>query len=956
MAFMPTRGGRGPSTPIIFVPTLNDLVLSGALVAGVASTGTILNATTGSVIASTVPGLTVNSAARTYSYNGSGSVGSAQGLVETLAGATFSPRNNVVTVVSASIPAFTSNPSISPSNGDQNTTFTAIDGAMSNGGTVSARRWLLNGTSIGTGTTIVPGAPGSLVLENTGTGNVKATSTAVTVASTGTPTPGSSIGGVPIGTVATSGPETGMTLVYGDDFDGPLDLMGPAPAQRFGRYAPTRGDYLIYASGQSPRAAPGLGGVDADPYWTGHNDSGRGEAPTTFADMIVQTNSMISLRQRDMVAGEAAHVVRNNQNVLSSMIHGAFDVMVTAPFVFKSREQRFANNRDHMTTWFMNYMGFTRGDLEIDLGEAGSKKDGTGDGRKIEWNINAWDGVNRSDTDSAGSEPVTVDWSTPHVLAAKIDDQGIVTYYLDDVKSDFQYSKRPTDALTKPYHSIGTNHMYNVSRPSGVSRLEYDYWQWYVPGKLYTPKVAPILIQVAAGESKTVVLPSQAELWGETGLTEKLAEACMVEPNEPGGTIDGKFYLDLPSGVTLNESTRELTINVTTPGRLNIGRYVIKAGNASRVHRIAIEVGPVINVPSMINITQGVPFKLDLYPLVDCGILVTGNDGKRAKQVSVTGLPSDLPYSGSTYAIDGTPNTVGTRTLTVNATNSVGQPATKQVTLNVVAPAGAGTYAFESWPALVGNFDFSRDASYTSVTSGDFTTFGNTVANAGDLSKAPTVTPSPSRVPNTLNGKSVARFTKNQTDGAGTTVLESAQNATGATVPVAAVLTGNSTPLSAAWLVRFDVGSETCFVAGLSEQVSTTAARQLTLVKRDPATADSSIRYGANTASTADINIGRLSEGVWHLVEFRQNENGTSDVWVDEVRVVTAVAHTSVSAWTGTARCSVGNVQGPTNQSARYPSTGLAGELAQFLLSAAAQSDADHAQMRADIKTKWKYA
>lgn len=169
---------------------LNDLVLSGALVAGVASNGIILNATSGSLITSSISGLTVNSASRTYSYNGSGSAGSVPGLTETLAGATFSPRNNFVTIVSASVPAFTSNPSISPSNGDQSTTFAAIDGAMSNGGTVSARRWLLNGTSIGSGTTIVPGAPGSLVLENTGTGNVKATSTVITVAATGNPPSG----------------------------------------------------------------------------------------------------------------------------------------------------------------------------------------------------------------------------------------------------------------------------------------------------------------------------------------------------------------------------------------------------------------------------------------------------------------------------------------------------------------------------------------------------------------------------------------------------------------------------------------------------------------------------------------------------------------------------------------------------------------------------------------------
>ncbi|KQM56708.1 hypothetical protein ASE69_03585 [Sphingomonas sp. Leaf208] len=153
------------------------------------SSGTILNATTGSAIVSTVSGLTVNSAARTYSYNGSGSAGSTNnGLTETLAGATFSPRGNVVTIVSAAVPAFTSNPSISPQGGNVGGTFSGIDGAMSNGGSILSRRWLLNGTSIGSGTTVVPASAGSLVFENTGTGNVVASSTAVTVAAVaGTP-------------------------------------------------------------------------------------------------------------------------------------------------------------------------------------------------------------------------------------------------------------------------------------------------------------------------------------------------------------------------------------------------------------------------------------------------------------------------------------------------------------------------------------------------------------------------------------------------------------------------------------------------------------------------------------------------------------------------------------------------------------------------------------------------
>lgn len=67
-------------------------------------------------------------------------------------------------------PTFATLPTISPSSGTAGTTtFTATDGTATNG-TVTARRWLLSGTAIGTGTTVVPQAAGTLVRENTITG------------------------------------------------------------------------------------------------------------------------------------------------------------------------------------------------------------------------------------------------------------------------------------------------------------------------------------------------------------------------------------------------------------------------------------------------------------------------------------------------------------------------------------------------------------------------------------------------------------------------------------------------------------------------------------------------------------------------------------------------------------------------------------------------------------------
>lgn len=98
-------------------------------------------------------------------------------------GGTTTATSSTVTVSAVPAPSFTAPPSISPSSGDSATTFTATDGTASNG-SVTARRWLLSGTAIGTGVTVVPGATGSLVLENTATGpggTATATSSAVTV-------------------------------------------------------------------------------------------------------------------------------------------------------------------------------------------------------------------------------------------------------------------------------------------------------------------------------------------------------------------------------------------------------------------------------------------------------------------------------------------------------------------------------------------------------------------------------------------------------------------------------------------------------------------------------------------------------------------------------------------------------------------------------------------------------
>ena len=93
-------GGAQPGGPITI--TLGTLSLSTALTTGTVTSGSINGATSGSTISSNLAGLTVNSGARTFSFDGTTAAGTTNNaLTETLAGATNSPRNSPVTVGAA---------------------------------------------------------------------------------------------------------------------------------------------------------------------------------------------------------------------------------------------------------------------------------------------------------------------------------------------------------------------------------------------------------------------------------------------------------------------------------------------------------------------------------------------------------------------------------------------------------------------------------------------------------------------------------------------------------------------------------------------------------------------------------------------------------------------------------------------------------------------------------------
>ncbi len=79
-------------------------------------------------------------------------------------------------------PAFTTQPSISPTNGTAGSTvYAATPGTVSNGAVVS-RAWLLNGTAISTGVTALPASSGTLAYQETASGPGGTTTSTVQVA------------------------------------------------------------------------------------------------------------------------------------------------------------------------------------------------------------------------------------------------------------------------------------------------------------------------------------------------------------------------------------------------------------------------------------------------------------------------------------------------------------------------------------------------------------------------------------------------------------------------------------------------------------------------------------------------------------------------------------------------------------------------------------------------------
>lgn len=144
------EAGAPPVTP----PTLATLGLSAtSFTVGTPSSGTITGATAGSTIVATgkPTGFTIDSAARTWAYDGTGSASSGTiVLTETLAGATGSPKATNINYSAAAAPVSPPINSVAPSisgTAQEGQTLSANTGAWS-GSPTYAYQWRRGGTAI----------------------------------------------------------------------------------------------------------------------------------------------------------------------------------------------------------------------------------------------------------------------------------------------------------------------------------------------------------------------------------------------------------------------------------------------------------------------------------------------------------------------------------------------------------------------------------------------------------------------------------------------------------------------------------------------------------------------------------------------------------------------------------------------------------------------------------------
>ena len=594
---------------------------------------------------------------------------------------------------------------------------------------------------------------------------VKTSGAYQSVLSGGTP---STIGPYTIGADVINGGRT-YKATTGDDFTSGVSFI--TAGSPTGKYSTTR-TYQSLSPGNGPRGnASGslaLKGYDADAGHTGYNDTNRGAAITSYADLITNTGGRLVLKSRTATAPEKATFVSASAPNASAMISTAPSLVVMAPFFAETKmklTKAQANMRGwHPTFWMMQMKSVSSyTNTELDW-EANSLQ--------IAPNKYSW--LNGQSSPSTGT-PVNYNSAQEYVFRIEVLLDGSVNFYKDGVFIRGLGAGTVVDT-TRPYYVMLTNHVADFPEDPYVDAdwvaagatgcvIDADYiFLATSVGTVYSPLIGTQTYNYDYGSALNITLPSATAVWGSE-VTEDI-ESWAQESNEPGGDYQGG-YLNKPPGLTYDLATLAITgtpiLNATkiaptnNSGRIMVCRYTRVAGTACVPHRTIINIGPHLAVPNLPNATVGSAYSYDLYSAADCGVLVCDASGNRTKTVSISGLPSGLSYNDTTGLITGTPASSFDVTVSVTITNSQGQVAVNTATfIGIVANQGTVAPTITGAPTVRSSWDFDKLSSLT-LAGSVINSVAGTDSTAQALANASGTT-APTRVLRASNQRYAAQF------------------------------------------------------------------------------------------------------------------------------------------------------------------------------------------------------
>lgn len=757
------------------------------------------------------------------------------------------------------------------------------------------------------------------------------------VANGSTRVPGlGSVGGVAIGAAGTVGTMyEGYTLSWGDDFDN-LDIVGPAVPR--GKWFTTR----TYGSG--PRGSDTILGTmfDADPLFTGHNDSNRG-VPVGYNNMSVASSELV-LTARKATAGEQTHM-SSTRNELAAMISGTGavhwypDAAGTGDIIYEARMKLSAAAGNpagwHPTFWLASINQGSPTNLD-----------------ELDWEANSAAAYfNRNiQTDGVASGSTTgsayANDGAYHVIGFVINTTNVKLYIDGTLYATGAWNG---NSKGKPQSALLTNHVYNGTYQGEAysasawnadgdgAAMTIDWVRvWRRTGKSHFAPLTTVADQnVDYGSSLTITLPSALTLWGDATVTEYVA-VIQAEENEPGGDHAARSH-QFPTGVTYNSGTREITVNITSgkAGRLHFGVHAWKTdGTTGEPLRFAVNVGPRWTATS-ITTTGGTSVSYDLYAVADCGVLTTNGTAK-TKTISVSGFGSSgLSYSDSTGLITGTA-VAGSYTLSATVTNSMGQSKTQSISLAIAA----ATPAYESWTGP-GWFDAS-DASTFTLSGSNITTIANKRSGGDSLTGSGASVPTYQTA--IQNGKNGIRFSRNTTDPA-------RLFATGTqTSPLATMFQGADKAFTVICVFK-PTDTNTGWIWACSRTVDITDVELVGLLRRN-ATA-SSFRKQTTTANSVDNAFGSgHGSGVARVVAVKHSGTAVT-VWENSTtKTITDVAQNLPDVSTNP-QFRIGSAMTNGTPGQVISGTVCAQDFFEIVMESTAKSDADIQQAIIDLASKW---